>query len=1157
MASSHERIQERRQYSPAGSILGAHRPPPVCGAKNVILADLLDVFPDGIRERGMAYFRSGAVRITQSSADSVTAVVRGSKRYDAAMEVRKSRLALFCSCPFFFSDRNCKHLWATVLAADQAGLLRRLPAFDEIAEVAGVDPEAVDGDFYEEDLDDEPRAASPARVLRAPAPPRRATAPLRRSSQPPAAPPPWKLLLEKARGASPPKVAQARPLRGELVYVVDVEKTLSGNLTLFLLERGPRKESQKGPPEPVPDKLKPAKILLAALDSLPDERDRRALPILQGMSTIGDAASPYSAYAYSPGGYQRCFSTEIQLSLAAADVVMPLLSDTGRLLVRKRDGELVPARYDGGEPWELLLRFCRRHGRASTTVEGALRRGEESLALSEPLVLTAEGWVVFSDRISRFQHFGCFGLVSVLRQHHEILVPAREQKAFVAELVTQPGLPRLELPEELRLREISTSPRPNLAIGRPRPSRPLAPGDRLLARLVFSYQDHSLEATDPRLAVALPDEGILIRRDREAELAAAARLAALGFRPARLPYAPPDAGSFDIAAKKVPTAVSALLAEGWHVEAEGKPYRTAGHFDLAVTSGVDWFDLSATVDFGGVRATLPELLRALGSGERMIVLGDGSLGMLPEAWLAKYGPLASMGTLEGDRVRFRGSQAGLLDALLAAQPEASVDRVFAKARKELARFEGVRPQKAPPGFEGELRPYQEVGVGWLEFLRRFGFGGCLADDMGLGKTVQILAMLEGRRATGKPVSLVVVPKSLVWNWQQESARFTPRLSCRAHVGAGRATTAKALAAADLVLTTYGTLRSDIELLRQIKFDYVILDEAQAIKNSDSESAKAARLLRGCHRLALSGTPVENHLGELWSLFEFLNPGMLGAARAFEGATRRGRPNPETVAILGRALRPFILRRTKRAVAPELPAKHEETILCELDPPQRRLYTELRDHYRGRLLGKVGDLRLGKNKIQVLEALLRLRQAACHPGLIDKRRGRETCAKLDVLLPRLEELRAEGHKALVFSQFTSFLALLRARLDAQKIPYEYLDGAVEDRAERVARFQTDPNCPLFLISLKAGGTGLNLTAADYVFILDPWWNPAVEAQAVDRTHRIGQGKQVFVYRLLSRDTVEEKVAALQESKRGLAESIINSSGTILGGLDRETLEALLS
>jgi SNF2 family DNA or RNA helicase len=608
-------------------------------------------------------------------------------------------------------------------------------------------------------------------------------------------------------------------------------------------------------------------------------------------------------------------------------------------------------------------------------------------------------------------------------------------------------------------------------------------------------------------------------------------------------------------------AVRTLVDAGWRVEAEGKLYRQAGNFALSVKSGVDWFDLDGEVDFGGVTATLPELLRALRRGETMVLLDDGSFGMLPEEWLKKYAPLAEMGAVEGDHVRFQRAQAGVLDALLASQPEVSVDDLFAKARDELRKFTGVEAAKAPRTFRGELRPYQESGLGWLAFLRKFGFGGCLADDMGLGKTIQVLAMLAGRPRRKERPSIVVVPKSLVWNWEREAERFAPKLRVLAHVGAERAPSAAALRAqladVDLLVTTYGVLRKDVTFLREIEADYVILDEAQAIKNADSESAKAARLLRGDHRLALSGTPIENHLGELWSLIEFLNPGMLGTARAFSATAGTRRLEPETMTAMARALRPFILRRTKEEVAPELPRKHEETILCEMEPEQRRLYDELRAHYRERLLGKIEKDGLGKSKIQVLEALLRLRQVACHPGLVDKERAGAASGKMDVLLARLEEVQREGHKALVFSQFTSFLSLVRNRLDEAKTTYEYLDGATQDRQERVARFQTDDACQLFLLSLKAGGVGLNLTAADYVFILDPWWNPAVEAQAVDRAHRIGQSKHVFVYRLLCRDSVEEKVAALQETKRDLAASIIAADGSVMQKLDRETLELLLA
>jgi SNF2 family DNA or RNA helicase len=362
----------------------------------------------------------------------------------------------------------------------------------------------------------------------------------------------------------------------------------------------------------------------------------------------------------------------------------------------------------------------------------------------------------------------------------------------------------------------------------------------------------------------------------------------------------------------------------------------------------------------------------------------------------------------------------------------------------------------------------------------------------------------------------------------------------------------------VILTTYGTLRRDILSLKDLEFDYVILDEAQAIKNADTESSKAARLLRGRYRLGLSGTPVENHLGELWSLFEFLNPGMLGAASVFKVAGSTWRNPPEdTRRLLAQALRPFILRRTKQQVAQELPPKSEQTIYCEMETAQRKLYDELRQHYRESLLKRIETDGLAKSKIQVLEALLRLRQAACHPALLDPERIGDPSAKLEALLAQLREVLDEGHKALVFSQFTSLLKIVRERLNESGIVYEYLDGATRDRQSRVERFQTDRSCGIFLISLKAGGVGLNLTAAEYVFILDPWWNPAVEAQAVDRTHRIGQQRPVFAYRLIARDTVEEKILELQNSKRDLAAEIIGAESSVIRKLKPEDLALLLS
>jgi len=389
---------------------------------------------------------------------------------------------------------------------------------------------------------------------------------------------------------------------------------------------------------------------------------------------------------------------------------------------------------------------------------------------------------------------------------------------------------------------------------------------------------------------------------------------------------------------------------------------------------------------------------------------------------------------------------------------------------------------------------------------------------------------------------------------EEAARFAPELKVLDFSGADRSV--GRVQGHHLLVTTYGALRRDALLLRDVEFEYAILDEAQAIKNANTAGAKAARLLRARHRLALSGTPVENHLGELWSLFDFLNPGMLGTSSSFArhgvAAARRDR---EALDVLARGVRPFILRRTKTQVAPELPPRTELTIRCELQGAQRELYAELREHYRATLLRRIHQDGLQKSKMQILEALLRLRQAACHPGLVDPRRAADPSAKFDALMPQLREVRDEGHKVLVFSQFTSMLALLAEGLRKRDIDYLTLTGQTRDRRAAVDGFERG-DADVFLISLKAGGTGLNLVSADTVIHFDPWWNPAAQAQATDRAYRIGQTKPTFVHSMYVAGSVEERVMQLQQRKRWL-------SSTLLGdekherGLSENEIEHLFS
>ena len=839
---------------------------------------------------------------------------------------------------------------------------------------------------------------------------------------------------------------------------------------------------------------------------------------------------------------------------------MERLARTGRLRLRRTEGEDDPptVRWDDGQPWRFCLDVRAEAGGKRWSWRGSLKRHDNRMDLSEPLVLVPGLLVLGAGKAARFDDLGVMPWILRLRYEKEITFVEPQQDLMLGRILAETRVPPLELVESLNLEEIDVKPRPSLTLRTPRQNWGLG-ADKLIGELEFDYDGAVIPAGRTTPLAVSTELGLVIRRDPKTESSADVKLFELGFREAKDPRL--DPGTLELPAKRMAQVSKDLVAAGWRVEAEGKLIRPAGDFKLALSTGIDWFELDGGVDYEGQRVSLPELLAAARRGEPMIELGDGSMGMLPEEWLKRYGMLADLATgSENGCLQFSQSQAGMLDALLAAQPEISVDAAFEKVRQNLRQFEGVVPLDSPPGFHGELRPYQREGLGWLDYLQRFGFGGILADDMGLGKTIQVLALLQRRRAhrQAKGPSLAVVPRSLVFNWMQEAEKFTPRLRVLDYTGPGRHPLRESFSEYDLIVTTYGTVRTDIAELTPIEFDYTILDEAQAIKNAESQSAKAARLLRSKHRLAMSGTPIENHIGELWSIFEFLNPGMLGSDTVFKRYASSGAAlDDNDRAALAKALRPFILRRTKQQVVEDLPEKTEQTLFCEMEAEQRRIYDELRMHYRDALLRK-DSAELNRSKIEVLEALLRLRQAACHPSLINPELGTDGSAKLDMLLPSISEIVEEGHKVLVFSQFTSFLAIVRERLEQENITYEYLDGRTRNRAAKVERFQTDPDCPIFLISLKAGGLGLNLTAAEYVYLLDPWWNPAVEAQAIDRSHRIGQTQHVFAYRLICRDTVEEKILELQQKKRDLADAILNADNKgVIQNLTREDLEFLLS
>ncbi|HYR88906.1 MAG TPA: SNF2-related protein [Terriglobia bacterium] len=1055
----------------------------------------------------MRYFRRGSVRLITGTDRSVAASVQGSARYSVFLDAEENSLKVRCSCPWYDDTAAvCKHIWATMMAAESAGYLSRLSSMSNPS-IRTNQP----GSYFDDDL----------------LPPQKPGQSNRSE---------WRQKL--ANVGIPTTVANA-PERDagerQMCYLIDIPRSLvAGNIILRIAVRKRKKNGGWG-------KLPLYERRVTQATSISDLADRRILTMLGGAKED----SGYSSFYYQPDSIAASYRITPELGT----ILLPEICRTGRcLLMSSPDQEDFPVlAWDEGSPWRLLLEIRHDAPQNRYVLTGTLAREDERIDVSEPLLALPE-FVLIGDRVGTLQADNAHRWMAMLRQNGPVSFPEKQKYDFVSELFNMDSLPDVDLPPELRPEKAKFSSPPVLRVHPPDRSYG---GDYLECEVLFAYGETVIQDASTGSVLSAEKQKRLLLRDLDSERNELSRLEPLGFLRA------PDRSSrflWKLLARKLPAAVHALTAAGWRVEAEGKLYRRPTSISVEVKTGIDWFELQGAADFEGKVAKLPYLLKAIRRGETMIQLQDGSIGLLPPEWIERYGLTSAFANTDHDSVRFSRGQAGLLDALLASQPEVRVDVGFRRIREQLQTFDGIAAADPQASFVGTLREYQRDGLGWLQFLRKFGFGGCLADDMGLGKTVQVLALLDALRGRSDKPSLVVAPKSLVFNWKEEAARFTPKLRVLDHTGPARLKSSEHFKEFEIVLTTYGTMRRDILMLKDAGFDTVILDEAQAIKNAGTGSAKAARLLQGDHKLALTGTPVENRIGELWSLFEFLNPGLLGTISAFNAGFDEA--NGTSREVLRRALRPFILRRTKDQVAKDLPPKSEQTIYCEMEKEQKKIYDELRSYYRQTLLKRIDSDGIQKSKMHVLEALLRLRQAACDPALIDSSKPHSS-AKLDALVPQLTEVIDEGHKALVFSQFTSFLKILRELLDRESISYEYLDGQTRDRASRIERFQKDSQCRLFLISLKAGGLGLNLTAADYVFLLDPWWNPAVEAQAVDRTHRIGQTRHVFAYRLITRNTVEERVLELQQTKRDLADAIIGAENSVLRGLTREHLELLLS
>jgi SNF2 family DNA or RNA helicase len=580
--------------------------------------------------------------------------------------------------------------------------------------------------------------------------------------------------------------------------------------------------------------------------------------------------------------------------------------------------------------------------------------------------------------------------------------------------------------------------------------------------------------------------------------------------------------------------------------------------EVEISENIDWFDINAIIKFGEYSIPFSQLRRLIRKNQNEITLPNGEIAVIPDSWIKDYGEI--FGFINEDDLEKPKLDKHHL-ALVQQMEDAENAKVnINKKLQQLKHFETIESQEVPAGFKGTLRAYQKAGFDWLLFLNTYNFGGCLADDMGLGKTVQTLALLQKERDNGVDnPSLLIMPTSLIYNWKRESKKFTPLLKIYDYTGTNRQKDTSLFEGYDLVVTSYGIIRRDIEELSPFYFNYVILDESQAIKNPSSNISKAVREINSKHRLILTGTPLENSTLDLWSQMSFVNPGLLGQQSFFRKNYQipiEKQQSEEHTKKLFNIIKPFILRRHKSQVAKDLPKKIENIYYSSMTDAQREKYEEVKNQYRNQILSHIEDFGVNKSQMLLLQGLTKLRQIANHPKLIEPEYEGDS-GKMDDMLIMMENALSEGHKILIFSQFVKHLSIVRQVVEERDIDYCYLDGSTKNREEQVERFQNNDKVRLFLISLKAGGLGLNLTEADYVFILDPWWNPAVEAQAIDRAHRIGQTKKVFTYKFIMSDTVEEKILELQQRKVKLAQDLITTDQGFVKNLSKEDISQLLT
>ena len=1044
--------------------------------------------PGGSRVKGRAYQLEGAVRKITGTPWTADATVKGSRAY--AVDIHRDdrgHLTASCDCPYF-TDRFvvCKHIWAALLEAERRGFLLGDGDLPEGATIEPVD---------RADASD-PEYATRAETAR------------RAGREKAKRPRPWEQFLEEfSRNLTEAESLPAAPrfADAQIVYVIDRAATIGGEtLALDLQSRQRKKNGEWGRPKPAP-------VGSADLGQLPDAVDRQIVPLLLG------ATDPQIAGHFYMSQFARA---SFRLAAPLVERVLPLVAQSGRAFLRVQPSpgeQLVQLAWDDGPAWTFRLEIVHASGDEGFSIDGALIRGSERLAVRAPWLVLGSGYIIHGNRIARLDPRGAFAWLSQLRGSGPMVIPPGATGQLL-DVLARSGVDPSDLPDELQFEIVNESPRPSVSVRADTRVTPASPAANLHATVTFDYGGHIVE---PGSGATTFDSvrRLLIRRDLQGEQAALNRLAQAGFwrqwdyESARQHFA--------ITTARFPAAVRELVAEGWRVEAEGRTFRSVESMKSDVRSGIDWFELHGSVDFGGGQVVaLPRLLEAFRHGRATVTLDDGTTGIVPEEWLRSWAGIAGVGEAAGDHVRFKLSQVALLDAVLAAQPAVRVDERFARVRDELSSFSGItaarrravvrRPAARLPARRARLvRLPARVRVRRLPGRRH-----------GARQDRQVLALLDRLRASERESAAPVARgrAALAGLQLDRGGRALRAGAARARLHRRGRASVDRLDRYDLVLTTYGTLRRDALILKDVEFDYAILDEAQAIKNADDRGGEGGAAAPGA---APAGA--ERH-ADREPPRRAVEPVRVPQSRA---ARHRRRPSRGIAApprrriaarstCLSRGIRPFILRRTKAQVAPELPAEDRaDDALRAARAAAASSTTSCAITTARRCSARIARDGLQRSKMHVLEALLRLRQAACHPGLIDPRRADEPSAKLDVLLPQLARGargRAQGAGLLAVHQPPRAAARRASTRTGSPTSISTARPAIGRRRSTASRPIRE--CRLFLISLKAGGLGLNLTAAEYVFLLDPWWNPAVEAQAIDRAHRIGQTRHVFAYRLIA-------------------------------------------